>query len=141
MTNFKSLESAATAPKGRTVRVVVADDSELTLKTVADYLRTHLELLVVGLAKDGREAIEQVELLQPDLVLMDVQMPGLNGLHAAAELRKRYPQLPVVLMSVSEGEMWGRLCLDCGASAFVPKRELPLRLPKLLQQWFGISEQ
>lgn len=141
MLNFESLESSLPAPGGRKVRIVVVDDSEVTLKTVSDFLHAHPEVRVVGLAADGQEAIEQAELLRPDLVLMDVQMPVLNGLRATEELRKRFPHMPVVLMSMYDNDSLQKAGMESGAKEFIPKQELALRLPKLLQQWFGVLMQ
>ena len=141
MTNSSQPAATPSATDGRIVRVVLVDDSEVTLKTVSEFLGAHPELRVAGIAHDGHEAIEQVKLLQPDLVLMDIQMPVMNGLRATDELRKQFPNLPVVLMSVHDSESWRQAAEESGAKKFIPKRELALRLPGLLRQWFGILMQ
>ncbi len=141
MTSSSQPPATVSATECRKVRIVVADDSEVTLKTVSEFLNAHPELCVAGIAHDGHEAIAQVELLQPDLVLMDIQMPVLNGLRATEELRKEFPDLPVVLMSVHDSESWRQAAEESGAKKFISKRELALRLPELLRRWFGISMQ
>ena len=71
------------------IRVVVADDHTIVRKGLCAILEGETEIEVVGEAEDGREAIKKVEQLQPDVVLLDITMPILNGLEATRQLRKR----------------------------------------------------
>ena len=80
---------------------------------------------VVGEAADGAEALRAVEELHPDVVLLDVQLPDIDGFDVAARLTKTNSQAPaVVLTSSRDGSDFGPLVGECGASGFVPKAEL-----------------
>ena len=72
----------------RRIRVLVADDSLIALRSVCKYLEFEQELEIVGTARDGQHALRQAKRYRPDLVLTDLSMPRMNGLEAAAELRK-----------------------------------------------------
>jgi CheY-like chemotaxis protein len=116
------------------IRVVVVDDSPATLRTICSYLGKQARVEVVATAADGSEALLLVERLQPDAVLMDVQMPGMNGLEAAALLTKQFPAIPVVILTAHDTPGLERACRDRGAFGFVNKRRLDQELPVLLHQ-------
>lgn len=82
------------------------------------------DLIVVGEAGDGEEVCGLVDLLQPDVVLMDVEMPGLNGLEATAVVHSLRPALPVVILSMYDDIETRARAWVAGAAAFVPKAEL-----------------
>jgi DNA-binding NarL/FixJ family response regulator len=92
-------ESAATPPAGRRIRVVVADDNPVVLRGLVALLGTDPAVDVVGEAADGRRAVELARALRPDLALLDVRMPGLDGIEAARQLSGT---TPVVLLTYSE---------------------------------------
>jgi DNA-binding NarL/FixJ family response regulator len=80
------------------------------------------------------EALEQADLAPIDLVLMDLELPGANGIEATRELRRRHPSCPVVIMSVNDSEPLRLAALDAGAIAFVSKRELTHTLLPILDR-------
>ena len=79
---------------------------------------------VVGEAEDGESAVDAAVKLHPDLVLLDVQLPDIDGFEVAARLRKREDAPVVILTSSRDGADYGRCIGDCGARGFVPKAEL-----------------
>ena len=79
---------------------------------------------VVGEAEDGESAVDAAVKLHPDLVLLDVQLPDIDGFEVAARLRKREDAPVVILTSSRDGADYGRCIADCGAHGFVPKAEL-----------------
>jgi DNA-binding NarL/FixJ family response regulator len=79
---------------------------------------------VVGEAENGKAAIEAVKRLHPDLVLLDVQLPDLDGFRVADQLRKLADPPAVVLTSSRDGADYGRCIGECGANGFVPKADL-----------------
>jgi two-component system, chemotaxis family, protein-glutamate methylesterase/glutaminase len=81
------------------IRVLVVDDSVVIRRLLSDTLGADPALQVVGTASDGRIALARIELLKPDLVTLDIEMPVMNGLETLAELRKLYPRLPVIMFS------------------------------------------
>lgn len=90
---------------GEKIKVLIVDDSRLTrvnLKTLL--FQSKAQILCLGEAEDGKEAITQVERLRPDVVLMDIGMPILDGIRATQELRKRFPEVKVVMLTSHESE-------------------------------------
>jgi DNA-binding NarL/FixJ family response regulator len=105
----------------RAVRVLVVDDQLLYAEAISVLLRLQDGIEVVGIAGDGREAIAQVAELQPDLVLMDIEMPRLDGISATRWIRRRMPKTRVVVMTALTGDEYAQRALKAGAEACVPK--------------------
>lgn len=105
------------------IRVLVVDDSVVTRKIVSDALAADPLIEVVGVAANGRIALLKVPQVNPDAVVMDVEMPGLDGLAALAELRKTHPKLPVVMFSAltDRGAAATLEALARGANDYVTK--------------------
>ncbi|WP_417672189.1 response regulator [Roseibium sp.] len=108
-------------PATSLIRILLADDHEL----VRDGIRARLAktdlLEVVGEATNGREAIELAEELRPDIVLMDVSMPVMNGLDAASEIRKRLPQTGILVLSIYDNPEYVRGVVQAGARGYILK--------------------
>ena len=92
---------------------------------------------VIAEASDGREAVRSADEAKPNLVLMDVEMPEMNGLAATREILKRHPNVKVVLMSMFDDEEYGSTGLEIGAVAFIAKTKLTA---DLLRQALGDSD-
>ena len=107
--------------------VLVVDDQEGFRRLAHVMLDTAGEFQVVAEAADGDEAIARVEELRPDLVLMDVHMPRMNGLEATRRIVALYPETQVVMMSTMSGKELSRASLDAGAIAFISKGRLSLK--------------
>ena len=103
------------------VRILIVDDSDSALEVISALLNLEELFDVVGRARNGVDALEAVALLSPELVLMDVQMPKMNGFDAARMLRRYFPETRVVLMSAENSCELRDKCRACGADAFVPK--------------------
>src|SRR5689334_11178100 len=103
------------------VRVLVVDDSAYVRKVVREMLSRSPFLEVVGTARDGNEALQQVQQLEPDVVTCDLMMPGMDGVQFLREQMRRSP-VPVLVMSVaSENEEMALNALDAGAVDFIQK--------------------
>ncbi len=102
------------------MRVVLADDHALVRDGVASLLGAWGHE-VVGQASDGAAAIELVDRLTPDLVLMDVRMPGVSGLEATARIRERHPEVAIVMLTVSEDEEDLFSAIKSGAQGYLLK--------------------
>jgi DNA-binding NarL/FixJ family response regulator len=83
---------------------LVADDHETVRKGICAILSSKLALKEVGEAADGLEAIAKAKELQPDLIVLDITMPKLGGFEAAKEIRKLYPEVPILFLSMHEGK-------------------------------------
>ena len=105
------------------MRILIADDSELVRRGVKNILaRTHWE--VCGEATDGNEAIQSAAHLLPDLVLLDVSMPGISGLEVARHLHEKFPAIRIVVMSQHDPAVLLPRALQMGAHACVDKSRL-----------------
>jgi DNA-binding NarL/FixJ family response regulator len=106
------------------IRVLIADDQRLIREGIASLLDIQPGITVVGVAGDGAEAVEQTLALEPDVVLMDVRMPGMGGVEAAAALRERAPACRVLMLTTFDDERYVVEALRSGASGYLLK-DLP----------------
>jgi DNA-binding NarL/FixJ family response regulator len=107
------------------VRVLLVDDHQLVRSGLRALLEELPEVEVVGDTGDGREAVELVAKSRPDIVLMDIAMPGLNGLEATAQLRKSSPHTRIVILSMHAGAEYVAEALHAGASGYLLKSSAP----------------
>ncbi len=117
-------------------RIIVADDHPLTRDALASLLG-HNGFDVVGQAADGAEAIEQAERTQPDLVLLDLSMPGMDGLTALPRLRAAAPGCEVVVLTASGTEDNLLAAIRAGAAGYLLKSEPPDRIVSFLRGVVG----
>ena len=101
--------------------ILLADDHALLRQGLRLIIEREPDLRVVAEAGDGRAAIEQALAHRPDLAILDVSMPGLNGLAAARELRKRLPELRILMLSMHDNEQFFLEALDAGADGYLLK--------------------
>jgi RNA polymerase sigma factor (sigma-70 family) len=109
-------------------RVLIADDDDLMRAGLVELLSDEAELEIVGEASTGREAVERARRLGPDVVLMDVRMPDLNGLEATRELARAAPRTRVLILTTFEQDDYVFGALRAGASGFLLKRTRPEEL-------------
>jgi two-component system, chemotaxis family, protein-glutamate methylesterase/glutaminase len=105
------------------LRILVVDDSVVIRQMTSQILAEDPDLAVAGVAGDGKIALAKIDQISPDLVTLDVEMPVMNGLETLAEIRKRYPTLPVVMFSTltERGAAATIDALSLGASDYVAK--------------------
>ncbi len=114
------------------IRVLIVDDHAIVRAGLRSLLGAEDGMEVVGEASNGREALEVAGLLQPDVVLMDVGMPGMNGLEATREMKRRAPASRVVALTIHESEEYFFAMLKAGASGYVLKEAAPHELVSAL---------
>ena len=105
----------------RKIKVVVADDHTILRQGIKALLDNQEGIEVVGEAKDGREAIKTIEELSPDVILMDIAMPGLNGLEATRRIKKKFPKIKVVVLTMHANEEYIFQILNAGADGYLVK--------------------
>lgn len=106
---------------GRRLRVMLVDDHRIVRQGLAGLLRVEDDLEVVGEASDGQMAIDLADRLRPDVVLMDISMPRVNGIEATRRIAARHPDIRIVGLSMHEQADMARAMHDAGAAAYVPK--------------------
>ncbi|MDQ2744022.1 MAG: response regulator transcription factor [Chloroflexota bacterium] len=109
---------------GPPIRVVVADDHAIVREGLRLVLAAQPTISVVGEAGDGNEALALVEQLGPDVVVMDIAMPNLNGLDATRHIRRRFPDVKVVILTMHENQLYVLQIVKAGATGCVLKRSL-----------------
>ncbi len=122
------------------IRVLIVDDNPSFLNSAARYLSTCEGLEVVGNARSGQEALARVAAVHPDLVLMDLVMPGVNGLQATQMLKAEPGSPRVILISLHSDIRYRAATVEAGADGFLSKSDLIRGLGPLLQQLFGRDE-
>ena len=103
------------------VRVVIADDHAIIREGLRSLISSAKDFEIVGEAEDGRQAMESVETLKPDLVLTDLSMPEMDGIDLIKAVKKRSPQTKVVALTVHRGEEYILAALKAGADAYILK--------------------
>jgi DNA-binding NarL/FixJ family response regulator len=111
-------------PNGTHIRVLIADDDDAFLRSLQGLIDDQPELIVVGTAVDGLEAIELADDLDPDAVVIDLHMPLLDGVTAAARLRRDHPNLCLIALTGDDAPALHRAVRDAGADEVLLKSEL-----------------
>lgn len=106
-----------------TLRLLVADDHDVVRAGMKSLLEEEPGWEVVAEAGNGREAVERVEEFKPDVAILDVTMPELNGLEAARHIRRKCPETEVLIMTVHETEQVAQQVLDAGAKGYILKSD------------------
>lgn len=104
-----------------TIRIVLCDDQALVSEGLQMIVETDPALRVVGIASDGQEALATVVKTNPDIVLMDLKMPVMNGVQATAALRRDHPELPVLVLTTFDDDEWLLDAIRSGASGYLLK--------------------
>jgi DNA-binding NarL/FixJ family response regulator len=105
------------------LRILIADDHEVARQGIRSLLESHAEWEVCGEARDGREAVEYASSLKPDVLLLDIGMPNLNGLDAARQILATTPEARILILTVHDSEQVVREVLAVGARGFLLKSD------------------
>ncbi len=116
------------------VRVLVADDHHVVRRGLIFFLKTQKEIEIAGEAKDGLEAVEQTGRLKPDIVLMDLDMPNMNGIEATRMIKQKYPETKVLMLTSFSDQDHVIPALEAGASGYQLKDIEPDELVKAIVQ-------
>lgn len=117
----------------KTLRILLADDHELVRRGIRGLLRARRGWRVIAEAANGREAVEKANKVKPDVAVVDVSMPELDGLQATRQIREASPTTEVVVLTMHESDQMVRRVLDAGALGYVLKSDLAANLVKAVK--------
>jgi DNA-binding NarL/FixJ family response regulator len=106
------------------IRILIVDDHPLLRQGIVALIADEQDMTVVAEAADGREAIEQFRAHHPDITLMDLQMPEMNGLDAMISIRGEFPEARIIVLTTYTGDVQARRALQAGARAYLLKNSL-----------------
>ena len=115
------------------IRILIADDHGIVAEGLQSLVAAHPDFEVVGRAADGREAVRSALDLEPDIVVMDMAMPEMNGIEATRVIHDRIPGTRVIMLSMYSNPEFVRRALEAGASGFVVKRSAARELVNAIQ--------
>ncbi len=103
------------------IRVLIADDHVIVREGLRALLEAQPDIQVVGEATDGEETVNRTREIQPDIILMDITMPGMNGLEATRQIKEHYPDVKILVLTMHESDEYFFKILDAGASGYFVK--------------------
>lgn len=103
------------------IRVLICDDQDIVIEGLCAILGTSPDITVVGIAHDGAEAVERVPSVRPDVVLMDLKMPGVSGIQATRQIKDRYPGVRVLVLTTYDADEWVFDAIRSGADGYLLK--------------------
>ena len=129
-----SLSDPAERQKDRRLGVLLVDDNQMFLDTAIAFLQRHNELLDIGTALEGTKALVQAQELQPQVILIDLDMPDLSGLETIPRLRAMLPHTGIIALTLLNGSAYRRAALAAGADEYVPKAAMTTDLLPAIQR-------
>ena len=107
------------------IKLLLADDHAVVRPGLRMLLEAQPDMEIVAEAENGRETIEKVLAFQPDIVLMDIEMPGMNGIEATRKIKEESPETAVLALTMYEDDQYFFEMLKAGAAGYIPKRAAP----------------
>ena len=120
----ESAETVGSPPDQRPIRLLVVDDHPLLRFGVAALVANHPDIVLVAEASDGREGVEQFRIHNPDITLMDLQMPGMSGIDALMAIRESQPEARVIILTTYSGDVQVLRAMKAGAQGYLLKNLL-----------------
>jgi DNA-binding NarL/FixJ family response regulator len=107
------------------IKVLIADDHTIVRKGLCSLLKGENDITVIGEARDGKEVIRKVAELSPDVIVMDINMPLLNGIEATRNIKKIHPSMGIIILTMYSDEGYVHEAILAGASGFLIKNTIP----------------
>lgn len=114
-------------------RILIVDDHPLVRQGIAQFINQEKDLQVCGEASDGHEALRVIEDLNPDLVVVDIEMKGLSGLELVRSMKSHYPKIPVLMLSMHDENLYAERALRAGARGYLMKEEDPEKVVQAIR--------
>lgn len=103
------------------IRIIISDDHKIIRDGIKALLRDIKEFHIAGEAENGLKTIDQIDLLKPDVILMDISMPGMSGIECTLKIKSTHPEIKILVLSMSKEEEHIRKMLEAGASGYILK--------------------
>ena len=116
------------------IRILLADDHSIVRSGLRRIIEDAGDMVVTAEAADGREAIDKVQSEPPDVAVIDISMPGLDGLEVISQLRHYYPKLPILVLTMHEEEQYVVRSIAAGSNGYITKRSAPEQLVKAIRR-------
>jgi DNA-binding NarL/FixJ family response regulator len=121
------------------IKVLIADDHSIVRAGLRRIVEESGDMEVIAEASDGRGALLEVQKDQPDVAVIDISMPGLDGLEVTAQLHAGYPKLPVIILTMHEEEQYVIRAIEAGAMGYITKRSAPEQLVNAIRKVYAGS--
>jgi two-component system invasion response regulator UvrY len=119
------------------IKVLLADDHSIVRAGLRRLVEESEDIAVVAEAADGREAIKKVHKTRPDVAIVDISMPDMDGLEVISQLRSIYPTLPIIILTMYEEEQYVVRAIEAGARGYLTKRSAPEQLVKAIRRVYA----
>ena len=119
------------------IKVLLADDHSIVREGLRRIIEESEDMEVIAEADDGRVAIQLAQEKLPDIAVVDISMPGLDGLEVVSQLKVYRPELPIIILTMHEEEQYVVRAIEAGAMGYVTKRSAPEQLVKAIRQVMG----
>jgi len=129
--------------QSRSINILIVDDQDLIRQAINMYLEQEPDLRVVGYAENGTEALKQIELLDPDIAIVDLEMPDMDGLTTIKIIRDRFPQTKILILSSHDDQQHINQAIEAGAKGYLvkgtPAQELANAIRSLNKGYFQLG--
>jgi DNA-binding NarL/FixJ family response regulator len=119
------------------ISILIVEDHTVVREGLREMIGREADMKVVGEASDGRKAIELAAELKPDVLLMDIAMPELNGLEAASQILHEFPDMPIIILTAHCDDVYVSRAVDCGAKGFLLKQDSTLDVHRAIREVYG----
>lgn len=102
-------------------KTLIVEDNATFRQSLKEVLRTRFPLMVIREAADGEEALQKIDAFGPDMIFMDIKLPGENGLEVTKKVKTKYPEMIVIILTYYDSPEHREAAVQCGANYFLPK--------------------